>query len=149
MKINTKVRYGIRAMIEIALHWEKQEGVFQREIADRQEISFKYLDAIVSSLKASGLIQTAEGRGSGYILSREPENITVYDVYKAFENELCIVDCLSEAKDCPRDQVCATKEFWKGFNEHMISYLEAKTIAELAKRQEELQNSDALNMFII
>ncbi len=91
------------AMIEIADNWNGK-GVFQKEISEKQEISFKYLDAIISSLKASGLIVNAEGRGSGYKLSRKPESITVYDVYKAFENDLCIVDCLSGGHDCPKDQ---------------------------------------------
>lgn len=149
MKINTKVRYGIRAMIEIALHWEAREGVFQREIAEQQEISFKYLDSIVASLKAAGLIRTADGRGSGYVLSQDPGSITVYDVYKAFENELCIVDCLSEGKDCPRDQICAMQDFWSGFNQHMIDYLESTCIGDLAEKQKELQKSDVLNMYII
>jgi len=147
MKINTKIRYGIRTMVEIALHWNGQ-GIYQREIAENQEISFKYLDQIISSLKASGLIQNMEGRGSGYRLARDPEDISVYDVYRAFENDLCIVDCLSTG-DCNRDQVCPTKEFWQGFNQHMIDYLISTSIGQLAKRQEELNKSETINMYII
>ncbi|HEC42202.1 MAG TPA: Rrf2 family transcriptional regulator [Bacteroides sp.] len=148
MKINTKVRYGIRTMIEIAINWNG-EGVFQREIAERQEISFKYLDHIISSLKASGLILNAEGRGSGYKLSRDPEKISVYDVYRAFENDLCVIDCLSPGGECKRDQICPTKDFWHQFNVHMIDFLSSKSIGELAKKQKELQQSEELNMFFI
>ena len=148
MKINTKVRYGIRTMIEIALHW-KGEGVFQKEISERQEISFKYLDQIISSLKVSGLILNSEGRGSGYKLSRDPESISVYDVYRAFENELCIIDCLANGSDCNRDQICPTKDFWHQFNIHMVEFMDSTSIADLVEKQKELQQSEELNMFFI
>ena len=148
MKINTKVRYGIRTMIEIAMHWNG-EGVFQKEISRRQEISFKYLDQIISLLKASGLILNKEGRGSGYKLSRDPERISVYDVYRAFENDLCIIDCLSPGSDCKRDQICPTKDFWHQFNVHMIDFMDSTTLSDLVKKQKELQQSEELNMFFI
>ena len=146
MNINTKIRYGIRSMIEIAMHWNGK-GVYQREIADRQEISFKYLDQIISSLKAAGLIINTEGKGSGYKLARNPENITVYDVYKAFENDLNIID--SSDAECKRDQLCATKDFWYQFNTHMIDFLDSVTIGELSRKQKELQNNEELYMFYI
>jgi len=148
MKINTKVRYGIRTMIEIAVHWNG-EGVFQKDISERQEISFKYLDQIISSLKASGLILNTEGRGSGYRLSRDPDTITVYDVYRTFENDLCIIDCLASGSDCKRDQICPTKDFWYDFNKHMIEFMKSTNIGDLAKKQKELQQSEELNMFFI
>jgi len=148
MKVNTKVRYGIRTMIEIALNWNG-EGVFQKEISQKQEISFKYLDQIISSLKASGLIVNSEGRGSGYKLSRDPESISVYDVYRAFENDLCIVDCLSAGTDCKRDHICPTKDFWQQFNKHMVDFLDSTTIGDLAEKQRKLQQSEELNMFFI
>ena len=148
MKINTKIRYGVRTMVEIGVHWNGQ-GVYQREIADRQEISFKYLDQIISSLKASGLILNAEGRGSGYKLARNPEKITIYDIYRAFENDLKIIDCLTLDGECKRDPICATKDFWHQFNKHMIDFLQSATISDLAKKQKELQNSEELYMFYI
>ena len=148
MKINTKVRYGIRTMIEIALHWNGK-GVFQREISERQEISFKYLDHIISSLKVSGLILNAEGRGSGYKLARDPEKISVYDVYKAFENDLCVLDCLAPGSECKRNQICPVRDFWHNFNLHMIDFLASTSIGELAKKQLELQQSEEMNMFFI
>jgi Rrf2 family protein len=148
MKVNTKIRYGVRTMVEIALHWDKK-GVYQREIAEKQDISFKYLDHIISSLKASGLIINAEGRGSGYKLARNPEKITVYDIYRAFDSDLKIIDCLSEDGDCKRDPICATKDFWNQFNSHMIEFLNSTTIGDLAKKQDDLRNSKDLYMFHI
>ena len=102
MKFNTKTRYGLRTMIEIAMHGE-DKGVYQKEISERQEISFKYLDQIIASLKAAGLIVNSEGRNSGYVLSREASGINVYDVFKSFEHELMIIDCLKGESHCSRE----------------------------------------------
>ena len=112
MKFNTKTRYGLRTMIEIAMH-RGEGGILQKEISERQEISFKYLDAIIASLKASGLIVNAAGRMSGYILSRNPEDISVYDIYKAFEKELLVADCLAEESSVKQDFFCSAKESCK------------------------------------
>ena len=78
-------------MIELAMQGNGK-GVLQKEISERQEISLKYLDQIIASLKASGLIANSEGRMSGYTLSKDPGKISVYDLYKAFEHELNIID---------------------------------------------------------
>jgi len=86
MKLNTKVRYGLRAMIEIAAH---PNGILQKEISVNQSISTKYLDQIIASLKAAGLVIRVSGKSSGYKLTRNQEEISVYDIYKAFEYENC------------------------------------------------------------
>ncbi|RPJ74506.1 MAG: Rrf2 family transcriptional regulator, partial [Alphaproteobacteria bacterium] len=95
MQFNTKIHYGIRAMIEIALA-SKVKGIYQKDIAKNQEISNKYLDQIIAALKAKGLIRNLKGKKSGYILNHEPSSITIYDIYKAFEPEILLLDCLSE-----------------------------------------------------
>jgi len=80
MKINTKIRYGLRTMIEIALN-ENQSGVLQKDIAKNQQLSEKYLDQIIASLKVSGLIVNAGGKKSGYILNKPLSEIKIYDIY--------------------------------------------------------------------
>ena len=148
MKFNTKTRYGIRTMIELAIHW-KGQGVFQKEISDRQEISFKYLDHLISSLKASGLIENAGGRMSGYVLTKDPGDINIYDIYKAFEPELTIVDCLAEDGVCMRSGICATKEFWNGLNKLIIDYMEGTRLEDLAQKQKTMNEEQAASMFYI
>jgi Rrf2 family protein len=148
MKFNTKTRYGLRAMIDIAMHGEDR-GVFQREISDRQEISFKYLDQIIASLKASGLIVNAEGRNSGYVLSKDPDDFNVYDVFKSFEHELMIIDCLKGEDYCPRESKCATREFWSGLNDLIIHYLESTSLKDLALKQEAIDQRESASMFYI
>lgn len=134
MKINTKTRYGIRTMLEIALK-KSLGGILQKDIAENQNISFKYLDQIISSLKSAGLITNAKGKKSGYILTRAPEKITIYDIYKAFGPEINIVECLSEHIHCPDEQHCASRDFWEGLNSTIISYMEGYTLKELVDRQ--------------
>ncbi len=135
-------------MIELAMN-RSGGGVFQKEISERQEISFKYLDHIIASLKASGLIVNAEGRMSGYILARDPEKISIYDIYKSFEHELEIIDCLSDEGNCRRDRRCAAQNFWSGLNKLIIKYMESVKLSELAREQQKIIDSEIENMFYI
>jgi Rrf2 family protein len=148
MKFNTKTRYGLRAMIELGMS-SKNVGVYQKEISERQDISFKYLDQIISSLKASGLILNSSGRMSGYILSRDPENISIYDIFKSFEHELAIVDCLNGDGQCNRERKCAARDFWQDLNELIIEHLESVKLADLARKQRQINDSEVENMFYI
>jgi Rrf2 family protein len=148
MKFNTKTRYGLRTMIELAMHGN-ETGVYQKEISERQEISFKYLDQIIASLKASGLIVNSEGRMSGYVLSRDAEKINVYDVYKAFQHELMIIDCLKGEGNCTRENKCATRDFWNGLNKLIVEYLESTNLNELALKQEAINEQESERMFYI
>ncbi len=148
MKFNTKTRYGLRTMIELAIHGNGK-GVLQKEISERQEISFKYLDQIIASLKASGLIAKAEGRMSGYTITKDPARISVYDIYQAFEHELLIIDCLAGAGICRRDRLCAAREFWKDLNNLIVEYMKSTNLTKLAQKQEKINESEAANMFHI
>jgi Rrf2 family protein len=128
-------------MIELAMDW-KGKGVFQKEISERQQISYKYLDHIISALKAKGLIINVDGKKSGYRLSRSPESITIYDIYKAFEPALRIMDCIGDDGDCIRGKHCAAKNLWCGLNAKIIEHLESVTIKELADKQKVLNQTD-------
>jgi Rrf2 family transcriptional regulator, iron-sulfur cluster assembly transcription factor len=132
MKINTKIRYGVRTMIEIASH-DQNEGVLQKEIALNQQLPEKYLDSIISSLKASNLIINIGGKKSGYILKIPASKITVYDIYNAFEPELAIVHCINTVDSCIRTTKCITKEYWTGLNNLIITYLSSTSLEMLVK----------------
>ena len=148
MKLNTKTRYGIRTMIELAMDWEGK-GLLQKDISERQAISYKYLDHIISALKARGLIVNVEGKKSGYRLTQKPEDITVYDIYKAFEPELLIVDCLSPDGKCTSDKTCAAQELWFGLNTQIIKYLKSHNLKDLADKQSKLNTESASSMYVI
>lgn len=114
---------------------KSQNGIYQKDISKNQNISFKYLDQIISALKAAGLITNVKGKKSGYIITREPHEITIYEIYKAFEPEISIVECLSKNVDCPYENCCACKDFWEGLNTQIIEYLSKHTLDDLVKKQ--------------
>ena len=149
MKLNTKTRYGIRAMIELAMDW-KGKGIFQKEISERQQISYKYLDHIISALKTKGLIANVDGKKSGYRLSKQPEEITIYDIYKAFEPALQIVDCINNEGECAKQKKCAASDLWCGLNKQIIDYLDAINLKELSDKQMALnQQGEKADMYFI
>jgi Rrf2 family protein len=122
-------------MIEIAKS-QSSKGVFQKDIAIAQSLSNKYLDHIIHSLKISGLIINVKGKKSGYLLARPPESITAFDIYKAFEPELCLVECLSPTHQCDRINYCEVQGFWKGLNIMITEYLRSVKLSDLMKNPE-------------
>ena len=104
-------------MLELALQTNRGEGVLQKEIAKNQYVSVKYLDHIIADLKAAGLIANVGGKKSGYKLNKPAEEISIYDIYRAFEDDLAIIDCLLEHGHCPRKNTCVLKDFWCDLNQ--------------------------------
>jgi Rrf2 family protein len=121
-------------VLEIALHGH-EKGIFQKDIAENQNLSYKYLDHIINALKVAGLIAKAGGSRSGYVLTRDPADITTYDIHRAFEPGICVVDCLSLNFDCKREETCAMKGFWENLNEQVVDYFKSTTIRDLMDQQ--------------
>lgn len=132
MKFNTRIRYGLRAILEIALE-ESENGVFQKDISERQKISNKYLDNIIAALKTAGLIINFKGKKSGYRLTRRPEEIKIIDVFNAFEPGVAVVDCIDDRYICDLKSKCAVRDFWDGLNNTIIDYLESYTLEDLIR----------------
>jgi len=147
MKLNTKTRYGLRAILEIALHSEEQ-GILQKDIAKSQQISVKYLDQIIAELKSSNLITTIGGKKSGYQLTRNAQDISVYDVYKAFNPPLKLIDCFDKEHECTMHKSCASQNFWCTLNSEIISYLKSKNLAELVEDHKKISNQNQLMFYI-
>lgn len=130
MKINTKIRYGLRTMLEIAKAPDN-EGILQKDIAKNQNISLKYLDSIISSLKLKGLIHNTKGRGSGYALTRNPKEITMLDIYTAFE-KIEVIECINNMSYCERSlHDCKAKSFWTEFSREYVQLLKNKTLDDI------------------
>lgn len=138
MKFSTKTRYGIRAMIEIAAD-TSGSGVFQKDIAKKQDISIKYLDHIIAGLKASNLICNVKGKKSGYILTRPAQDISIYDIHSAFENGICVIDCVSMNFKCEKDGNCGAQVFWKGLNNIVLDYFKGTSLQEVLLDTEALE----------
>ncbi len=125
-------------MIEIARE-SSDEGIFQREIASRQNLSFKYLDQIILSLKVAGLIANVKGKKSGYILTRPASKITILDIHNAFEPGICVIDCMTLNYKCDRQSSCSARLFWKGLNNVVSDYFKSLTLKDLLAQQLELE----------
>jgi len=124
-------------MIELAMN-SGHNGMFQKDIAEKQDIPLKYLDKLVSDLKSSGLIMNVGGKRSGYILAKNARDITVNDIYKAFEGRLSIIQCLNDQVICCRTKKCASQDFWAYMNNEMESIMQKKTLQSLVETQKEL-----------
>ena len=130
MRVNTKIRYGLRTIIEIAISTEPN-GVLQKDIAKSQHISLKYLDPIISALKLKGLIINSKGRGSGYKLTREPKDITMYDIYTSFE-QIVIIECINNLGYCDRAlHDCKGRNYWNEFRNDFTNLLTKKNLEQI------------------
>ena len=136
MKVNTKIRYGLRAMLELGLNENQKSftGLHQKDIAEHQNLSEKYLDPIISSLKTSGLIMNASGKKSGYILAKPKKDITVYDIYRAFEPELSIIHCVNKPVTCFISQICVASEYWLELNQVITKHMQSVTLDTIVKK---------------
>lgn len=117
-------------MIEIAMV-DQQTGIYQKDISKNQDISNKYLDHIIMALRTAGLISKRAGKRSGYRLSRDAEDITMLDIYLAFEHEFSVTDCLAGNFDCERSNSCAARIFWDDLNRVMKDYFSSVTLASM------------------
>ena len=129
--ISTKGRYAIRVMIDLAEH--AGEGyVPLKSIAERQEISKKYLEIIVKELVWGELLTGVSGKGGGYRLCRDPEDYTVGEVLELMEGSLAPVACLAEgAPTCPRSSICKTLTMWSEFDHMVQDYFDSKKLSDL------------------
>ena len=137
MLISTKGRYALRVLVDMA---ERQaEGYIPlKEIAERQEISEKYLESIVKELVRSGILEGLRGKGGGYRLGRSADKINVLEVLERMEGTLAPVACLETgSRPCPRAAGCHTLPLWKGLDETVRAYLSGYTVESLMGKDED------------
>lgn len=136
MLISTRGRYALRVLVDIAEH-QTEDFVPLKEIAQRQEISEKYLESIVKTLVKDGILVGLRGKGGGYRLSKSPEAFTVRRVLVLTEGTLAPVACMEEGHPiCSRAASCRTLPMWKGLDRVIGEYLDGFTIADLMRRDE-------------
>ena len=129
--ISTKGRYALRVMVDLAEHAGKGP-VSLKSIAERQEISKKYLEAIVKDFVRAGLIKGSGGRSGGYILCRAPEDYSVGEIIELAEGTISAVACLAKgAPECPRAGKCKTLAFWNEYDNLTRGFLYNKRLSEL------------------
>ena len=132
MKISTKGRYALRVMIDLALN-RNGKYITLKDIAERQEISNKYLEQIISLLNKAGYLETARGNTGGYKLAKEPKEYKIGDILRATEGGLAPIYCLTEEGECNKQKSCKTYSFWKGLDDVINEYIDSKTLEDLIK----------------
>ena len=133
MLISTKGRYALRILVDMAEH-QSENYITLQEVAQRQDISEKYLEAIVRELVKKGVVTGQRGKGGGYRLQKAPEQVNVGDILRYMEGSLSPVACLEEgAPPCRRSARCQTLEFWRGLNEAIRSYTDQFTLADMMR----------------
>ena len=142
MKISTKGRYALRMLVDLAEH-QNDGFVSLKEIAERQNISKKYLEQIVPVLNKSDVLKTNRGFQGGYRLSKSPEKYTVGEILRITEGSLSPVACLDQDPiACERSGECATLPIWQGLNRVINEYLDGITLQDILDQQRNLYAND-------
>lgn len=137
MLISTKGRYALRVMIDLAEH-QAQGYIPLKEVAQRQDISEKYLESIIKLLVKAGLLSGLRGKGGGYKLTKAPDLYSVGSVLRLTEESLAPVACLEGGSAaCPRMAECRTLSMWRGLDKVIRDYLDNITVADLVKSHPE------------
>jgi Rrf2 family protein len=141
MKFSTKTRYGLRALLELAL-CGNGERLLLKDIASRQDISLSYLEHIISPLVAGGLIRSTKGPRGGVSLARNPENITLGEIIGLLEGTMAPVDCVTNPTTCNRSGACATRDVWTRLKDAMDDVLESTTLQDLVEKHKEQEQPE-------
>ena len=129
MKVSTKGRYALRMMIDIAEHGGGRVPI--KDISERQGISVKYLEQIVTNLTRAGLLRSERGAGGGYMLTKASEEYTAGEILRTIEGRMSPVACLEdETNQCERSGICATLGFWKGLYAVINNYIDSVTLQD-------------------
>lgn len=134
LKISTKGRYALRAMVDLASHSD-EEPVARRDIAERQGISADYVAHLFQPLQDAGLVEGVKGPGGGYRLVQRADQIRARDVIEAVEGPVAVAPCLEEcdAGPCPLAAHCPTRRLWEQLSTKMIEMLDSFTLADLSE----------------
>ena len=133
MRLSTKGRYGLRALLDLALH--RDEGsVLLKDIARRQEVSLPYLEHLIAPLIAAGLVKSTRGSRGGLLLLRSPSEIRLGEIIQVLEGSIAPVDCVNDPKLCHRSGLCVTRDIWIEMKVAMSQVLDSTTLQDLVER---------------
>ncbi len=147
MKISTKGRYGLRALVDIAIS-SREEPVSLSEIALRQNISISYLEQLIAKLKKAGIVNSSRGAKGGYSIAKSPDEISVGDILRVLEGNLDPVSCAEitgEGETCSGSELCVTKYVWKRISDSINNTVDSLMLSELIKESDRIQKEHNLN----
>lgn len=140
MRMSTKGQYALEIVADLALHSDEKNLESLKNIAQRRNLSEKYLERIIKSLKKAGLVKSVRGAYGGYCLAADPFSITVLDILKAAEGEMAPVACLTEKRTCTADcRVCPTKQTWEIMWERILDTAQQVTVGDIIEYMEREQ----------
>jgi len=131
LKISTKSQYGLRAMVFLAKCGERISSL--KLISAKENISFDYLEKIISRLEKAGLTRSKKGSQGGYVLAKPPQRIKIGEIIRALEGDAGLVKCTTKAGHCPLEKKCFAKKFWGKLQKSLNSALDSLTLADLIK----------------
>jgi len=134
MKLSTRGRYGTRALLELALH-QGEGPVLLKDIAQRQQISLRYLEHVITPLIAGGIVRSTRGARGGVSLAKPPQEVRLSEVIQLLEGSIAPVDCVNNPRVCSRSAFCVTRDIWGELKKAMDSVLESTTLQDLVERQ--------------
>lgn len=133
MKVSSRFRYGLRLLVDLAANYQKGH-VLLKDIAECENISKKYLEQIVITLRTAGLIGATRGSKGGYYLTKSPNKIKIAGIYKILEGSFAPVDCLDNANICTRVKKCPTRKIWSDLAKSIKKTFGNQMLADLVKK---------------
>jgi Rrf2 family protein len=136
MKLSTRARYGVRLMVALAFNYGKGP-VFLKDVAKGENISEKYLSLIIIPLRRTGLVNSIRGAHGGYLLAKDPSQITMKEIIDVLEGDCSLVDCVRNPSTCPRVPICASHDIWEIIGGKISETLNSVTLDMLVKMNQE------------
>lgn len=149
MKLSTKGRYGLRAMVDLAVH-SNGDHVSLYSIAERQNISENYLEQVFATIRKAGLVKSIKGAQGGYMLADSPDNIKIGTILRALEGKLSVVDEESESEtgDISSIQHCIRINVWDKMNDKINEFVDSLTLEELVEDYKKMNSTNAIMYYI-
>ena len=147
MKLSTRVQYGTRALLDLALHGG-EELVLLRDIAQRQQISLLYLAHLITPLVAAGIMSSTRGARGGVRLVKPTQKIKLSEVVQLLDGSTALVGCVDDSETCSRSDLCVTRDIWGELKQAIDGVLESTTLHDLVERQKKKEKSAEVMYYI-
>jgi len=148
MKLSTRGRYGTRAMLELALNYGK-EPIQLREIAQRQEISERYLERMMTALVSMGLVISLRGKRGGFCLAKSPGEIRLSQIIRVVEGSMAPAPCVDDPKLCNRADICVARHIWEKLKKAILEILDSITLQDMVEMQNKKLAKPETQMYYI
>ncbi len=134
MKISTKGRYGLRILLDLAMHGSGEQPRMLRDVAESQQISLKYLSRLIVDLRRARMVRSVRGVKGGFFLARKPAELTLLEIIEAMEGSISIVDCVGKPEKCARHNCCPARDVWSELNDGIRDLMRKITLEDIIRK---------------